>query len=64
MVWPRYIIAQTCIIFIVQTCVSNKKCMMAVKSYVNQHVCEGINIVLFLFRRGRYTQEEKIPLNL
>ena len=42
---------------------SNKKCMKAIKSYVNQHVREGINIVLFLFRKGRYTPEERDTFN-
>ena len=42
---------------------SNKKCMKAIKSYVNQHVREGINIVLFLFRKGKYTPEERDTFN-
>ena len=42
---------------------SNQKSMKNVKSYVNQHVSEGINIVLFLFRKGKYTPEEKETFN-
>lgn len=41
------------------TQLSNKKVMKDVKLYVNQHLPEGINIVLFVFRKGRFTREEK-----
>lgn len=41
------------------TLMSNRKILKEVKEYANQHAKDGINLVLFVFRKGRYTPEEK-----
>lgn len=38
---------------------SNAEIMKRVKKYANTHAPSGINLILFLFRKGRYTPEEK-----
>ena len=38
---------------------SNQKIMKEVKEYANDHAKNGINLVLFIFKKGRCTPEEK-----
>ena len=38
---------------------SNQEIMKEVKEYANDNAKNGINLVLFIFRKGRYTPEEK-----
>lgn len=37
----------------------NKKSLKSIKKYVNDHVSEGINLILFTFKKGRCTPEER-----
>ena len=41
------------------TALKNKKAMKEIKKYINEQVPDGIHLVLFLFKKGKFTNEEK-----